>query len=57
MVLEIFDKEGNATDEAVSLIDENFRYINGETVIPEEKILNIMEGLLVYILFCLVKTL
>ena len=37
VVLEIFDKEGNAIDEAVSLIDENFRYIKGETVIPEEK--------------------
>lgn len=37
VVLEIFNKEGNPIDEAVSLIDENFRYIKGKTVIPEEK--------------------
>ena len=37
VVMEIYDKEGNTVNEAVSLIDENFRYVKGETVLPEEK--------------------
>ncbi len=35
-VLEIFDKDGNSVDEAVSLIDEEFKYIKGTTVYPKQ---------------------
>lgn len=32
VVLDIFDKEGNSVDEAVSRLDKEFKYIKGETV-------------------------
>ena len=33
-VLEIYDADGNTSDEAISISDENFKYVKGETVKP-----------------------
>lgn len=35
-VLEIYDKEGNPVDEAISIIDESFKYIKGDTAIAKD---------------------
>ena len=36
VVLDIFDKEGNSVDEAVSRVDKEFKYIKGATVTAEK---------------------
>ncbi len=36
VVLDIFDKEGNSVDEAVSRVDKEFKYIKGTNVIAKE---------------------
>ena len=35
VVLEIYDQDGNPVDEAISIIDENFKYVKGETAVAE----------------------
>ncbi len=35
-VLEIYDKDGNSVDEAVSIVDAEFKYLKGTTVYPKE---------------------
>jgi uncharacterized protein YjbI with pentapeptide repeats len=35
-VLEIYDKDGNPVDEAVSIVDADFKYLKGTTVYPKE---------------------
>ncbi len=35
VVLEIYDKEGNSVDEAVSRLDPDFKYTKGKTVVPK----------------------
>ena len=35
-VLEIFDRDGNSVDEAVSIFDEELKYIKGTTVYPKK---------------------
>ena len=35
-VLEIYDKDGNPVDEAISIIDEEFKYVKGTTAIPKD---------------------
>ena len=35
-VLEIYDKDGNPVDEAISIINENYKYIKGDTAIAKD---------------------
>ena len=36
VVLDVFDKDGNPDSKAVSIIDEDFHYVKGETVVPKK---------------------
>ena len=36
VVLDVFDREGNPVDEAISLVDPDFKYAKGQTVVAKE---------------------
>lgn len=36
VVLEIYDKNGNTAEDAISIIDEDFKYVKGTAVFPKE---------------------